>query len=460
MMRRKRMRWAVACGVMTATSILSSCGGSGSGSPAVATLSSARPAGLTSTTFPNSPAGVQLRWFLSSVADAPLSQQEIDSHFAPSFLEAITAAKINAVLAGLPAPGPLVGVASLSPSSAVAVNTFGSGRWRVELSVDGSGLIVGLLLTPSASPTSWSDIDRTLATLAPDVSFLAARVSKGTCRPINEVASSTPRPLASELKLFVLGALAHQVGTGRVRWQQKLTVEDRLKSAGNATGSGSLQFSPAGTKVSVQEVATKMISISDNTAADMLIDLVGRSAVETQVHHWSSSPELDLPFLTTREALLLHYVDYPTLADEYLSRTPRERGAFLNSSVDPLPLSEVRGSTEPRDVDRIEWFGSPDDVCRAFVGLQQLSHRSALSPIRSIFSVNTGDLGLDPSVWPTVWFKGGSEPGVLTLGYLARNSRGQTFVISVMASDPTAALPASATDALLQVAENAFGLMG
>ena len=95
----------------------------------------------------------------------------------------------------------------------------------------------------------------------------------------------------------------------------------------------------------------------------------------------------------------------------------------LSSSVDPLPLSEVQGSTQPRDIDKIEWFGSPDDICRAFVGLQQLSHQPKLSPIASIFSVNKGGLGLDPSEWPTVWFKGGSEPGVLTLGYMATNVR-------------------------------------
>ncbi len=209
----------------------------------------------------------------------------------------------------------------------------------------------------------------------------------------------------------------------------------------------------------MQETATKMISISDNTAADMLINLVGRSAVEAQVRQWSSTPELDVPFLTTREAMVLHYVNYPMLADAYLSRAPSEREAFLDSSVDPLPLSEVQGSTEPRDIEKIEWFGSPDDICRAFVGLQQLSHQPKLSPIASIFSVAKGGLGLDPSEWPTVWFKGGSEPGVLTLGYMATNSEGQTFVVSVMLSNATAALAPSATFALADAVVGAFGLL-
>ena len=404
---------------------------------------------------------MQLAWFLSSVPDAPLSQREIVSHFDASFLNSVSPAKINAVLAKLPATaGSLIRLVAGNPSSLIAVVSFGTEMLNVSLSVDESGLIEGLRLAPFASVSSWPQIDQTLAALAPKVSFLAARVSKGSCQPVHQLASSTPRPLASEFKLFVLGALANQVATGRVGWNQLLTVENRLKSSGNPVGSGSLQFSPVGTKVSVQESATKMISISDNTAADMLINLVGRSAVQTEVRHWSNISELDVPFLTTREMLLLHYVNYPTLASGYLNRTPSERETFLESSVDRLSLSEIHESTEPRDIDKIEWFGSPDDICRTFVGLQQLSLQPKLSPIASIFTVNTGDLGLDPSQWPTVWFKGGSEPGVLTLGYMARNSRGQTFVVSAMLSNTTAALAPSASVALLEAVEGAFALMG
>jgi hypothetical protein len=155
----------------------------------------------------------------------------------------------------------------------------------------------------------------------------------------------------------------------------------------------------------------------------------------------------------------LHYVNFPVLANAYLARTPSKRQAFLNSAVDSLALSGVRGSTEPRDIDSIEWFGSPDDVCRAFAGLQQLSRQPKLSSIASIFSVNIGGLGLDPSEWPTVWFKGGSEPGVVTVGYMATNSQGQTFVVSAMSSNATAALAPSATLTLLDAVVGAFGLM-
>ena len=243
-------------------------------------------------------------------------------------------------------------------------------------------------------------------------------------------------------------------------WDQQLTVESQLKSEGNPEGSGSLQFVPTGTRVSVRETATKMISISDNTAADMLINVVGQSALESEVRQWTARPRLDSPFLTTRQMLLLHYVNFPVLANTYLATTPHERAAFLKSAVDPLTFGQVQASSAPRDVDRIEWFGSPDDICRSFAGLHQLARQPKLSPIGPILSVNTGDLGLDPTKWPTVWFKGGSEPGVLTLGYLATNSKGQTFVVSAMLSDANTALTPTATFALLGAVVSAFGLIG
>jgi hypothetical protein len=113
----------------------------------------------------------------------------------------------------------------------------------------------------------------------------------------------------------------------------------------------------------------------------------------------------------------------------------------------------------PRDIDTIEWFASPDDICRAFAGLQQLAAQPRLAPLGSVLSANNGGVGLDPAQWPTTWFKGGSEPGGLTLGYMATNSKGQTFVVIAMLSDPAAALSPSAEAGLLAIVRGAFELV-
>jgi beta-lactamase class A len=285
----------------------------------------------------------------------------------------------------------------------------------------------------------------------------------GVCVPVHQVGSSAAQPLGSMFKLFVLGALAHQIAAGRVSWDQELTVTDAGKSAGDV-GPGYLQYDPAGTRVSVRQAALQMISISDNTAADMLIHLVGRSAVQAQDRQWSDHAGLNVPFLTTRELFLLKFVD-PLLADQYLHLAPGQRAAFLAAAVDPLPLSQallqnlILGTASPTDIDTIEWFASPDDICRAFAGLQQLATQPRLAPLGSILSANNGSIGLDLAQWPTVWFKGGSEPGVLTLGYLATNSKDQTFVVVAMLSNPAAVLSPSAVPGLLAIIDAAFHLV-
>jgi hypothetical protein len=313
----------------------------------------------------------------------------------------------------------------------------------------------------TTSAAAWARIDEDLAALAPEVGFLAARVSPdGTCEPLHEVAASTARPIASQFKLFVLGALAEEVAAGRIAWDQPVTVDDAVRSVGNAPESGSLQFAAPGASVPVEEAATKMISISDNTAADLLIRLVGRDEVEAQFEAWTANAAANQPLLTTRQMVLLHYV--AGLGDRYLATPPAERAAFLASSVDPLPLGAIASgySDQPRHVEEIEWFASPDDVCRAFAGLRRLSDDPSSAPLSTILSREVAGIGLDPTEWPTVWYKGGSEPGVLTLGWLAEDGEGDVFVVEAMLTDPDAALAPDAITELVDLARRAFGLLG
>ncbi len=110
-----------------------------------------------------------------------------------------------------------------------------------------------------------------------------ARVSR-----VDSIDPATAAPLGSAFKLYVLDALGNAVASGKVRWNQPLTVTAQLKSL----PSGELQNEPDGTQISVQDTAAKMISISDNTAANMLINLLGRPAVEARSAQpgWPTQP--------------------------------------------------------------------------------------------------------------------------------------------------------------------------
>jgi len=154
--------------------------------------------------------------------------------------------------------------------------------------------------------------------------------------------------------------------------------------------------------------------------------------------------------------LLLHYV--PGLAHRYLATPRDDREAFLASSVAPLPIGAIADgyTDQPRYIDTVEWFASPDDICRAFAGLQELANDPQLAPLSTVLSREVGGIDLDPSAWPTVWFKGGSESGVLTLGWLNTNTAGDTFVVQAMVADPDAPLPPDAIDDLVTLARQAF----
>ncbi len=146
--------------------------------------------------------------------------------------------------------------------------------------------------------------------------FLVAAVNGNTCRPVDAIGATTPAPLGSAFKLYVLDALARAVAAGKVSWDQPLTVTSQVKSL----PSGVLQDDPDGTRVSVRQVAAGMISISDNTAANMLIALLGRHAVEAATRaSGMADPALDVPFLTTRELFVLKLHDWPKLAKRYLA---------------------------------------------------------------------------------------------------------------------------------------------
>jgi beta-lactamase class A len=449
------------------------CTGSpGSTGPGRAAPAASPAPGFISTAAPDAPVGRQLTWFLRAVADLPWSQQVVQAHFPSSVgvdeVNSAVGQDLAAWGASVPSSGAsLTGLLrqdrTRDPVWLLAVAAFGRVRLTVSIAVDGAGLISELQIGPYLS--SWAQIDRELAALAPQASLLAARVSPGgRCTPVHQVAASAARPLASMFKLFVLGALARQIAAGRISWDQELTVTDALRTIGG--GPGSLNNVPAGTRVPVRQVAAKMISLSDNTASAMLVHLVGRSAVEAQFRQWSDHAALNVPFLTDREVFQMKLLHYPALADRYLRLAPGQRAAFLASAVDPLPFSPAQvkeklaqQGNQPRDVDTIGWFASPDDICRAFAGLQQLAAQPRLAPLGPILSDKYGGLGLDPARWPTIWYKGGSEPGVSTLGYLATNSHGQTVVVTVMLSNPAAGLSPSAEPGLASIAWTAFELV-
>ena len=413
---------------------------------------------------PDTPAGTQLRWLIAAAAaHLPLSGAQVRAHFDAAFLAQVSPAVLNQGLHAVVIVR-LLSIEVSEPRTLVAIASASGvlSRAQVALSVDSQGLISELRIGPATTaptPATWAGVDAALRSVAPRVRLLVANVSTGSCQPVHSIDPAAAAPLGSAFKLYVLDALGNAVASGKIRWTQLLAVTAQLKSL----PSGELQNEPDGTRISVRDTAAKMISISDNTAANMLINLVGRPAVEAALATTGmADPALDRPFLTTREMFILKLDQWPALAKRYVATNEAGRRALLASTVDRAPLPAVAAAqawTTPRDINSLEWFASADDICRAYTALAALAARPGLSPIGQVLSLNDGGLQLDPAQWKTTWFKGGSEPGVLTLAYLATTQTGQSYVVTVLADNPLQPInEAKAARVLLSAIKGAFTL--
>jgi len=413
--------------------------------------------------LPDTAAGTQLRWLIGALARLPLSGAQVRAHFDAAFLAQVGAAGLNQALQAAVSIK-LLSIQVSEPSTLVAtVSTGGAvSRAQVWLTVDRRGLVSYLRISPASTgppPGTWADVDSVLRLVAPQVRLLVADVSKGSCQPVHSIDPTTPAPLAAAFKLYVLDAVGNAVASGKIRWNQPLTVTARLKSL----PADELQTEPDGTRVSVHDTAAKMIYLSDNTATDMLINLVGRPAVEAALTATGmANPGLDRPFLTTREIFVLKLDQWPALAKRYIAADEASRRALLASTVDRAPLPAVAAAGTwigPRDINSLEYFASATDICRAYTSLAALARRPGLSPIGQMLSVNDDGLQLDPAQWKTTWFKGGSEPGVLTLAFLAATRTGHSYVVTVLAENPSQPIDqAMAIPAILSAVKGAFTL--
>ncbi|HLY03994.1 MAG TPA: serine hydrolase [Candidatus Cybelea sp.] len=86
-------------------------------------------------------------------------------------------------------------------------------------------------------------------------------------------------PAASTIKLPVMVAVFEQLAMGRFDLNRRVTLEAHDKDA----GSGDLCDAPDGRAYPVSELLDKMIDVSDNTATNMLIRLVGRRHINLEM---------------------------------------------------------------------------------------------------------------------------------------------------------------------------------
>jgi beta-lactamase class A len=90
---------------------------------------------------------------------------------------------------------------------------------------------------------------------------------------------NAPMPAASTIKLPVMVAVFAQLEAGVFNLNRRVTLLESDKDF----GSGDLCDAPAGTSYSIDDLLARMIDVSDNTATNMLIRLVGRRSINQEM---------------------------------------------------------------------------------------------------------------------------------------------------------------------------------
>jgi beta-lactamase class A len=293
---------------------------------------------------------------------------------------------------------------------------FEQGRIPVtQARLDAQGRFTSLVLgvpERTAHLKSFAEVVAALKALPGQSSLLIEKVTPQARTEVMALNPDAALAIGSTFKLAILAELQAQVAAGKLAWSTEAALTDADKSL----PSGTLQNEPSGSTYTLQKLAEAMISVSDNTATDLLLRTVGRSGVEARL----GSPDSgEAPMLGTRELFALKNPANAALLDRYLKTTGEARRTVIAEAARaPLPdLTTL--STSPLTLNlAAEWHVSARRLCAL------MSDVAALP----LTSINPG--AAVPTDFAKVSYKGGSDGGVLNLTTQVVTKKGETYCVS------------------------------
>lgn len=412
---------------------------------------------------PDTKAGKMLARILQLFAGESKAITEDD--LADAFKAQVPIAKMRGLAAQIRATeGDLVldSINEGSKERSLVANVTGAKKhtaFKLRLSLNDADQIDGLLIQPGVDArvptvTSWDDFKTRLTGVSEKTSFALREFveKKVVVAPAEEgkpesativrdvearvsVNADAPLAIGSAFKLWVLGALATAISEGDARWDEPLKIQDAIKSL----PSGVMQNEKDGTEFTLRQFAEKMISISDNTATDHLIHRLGRDRCERVMAKCTlGHSDLNAPFLTTRDLFALKLSGSDDLPRRYATAGVLTRRELVSPGGDvgkatPQIMLAAAWKT-PRFIDSLEWFASGSDLSASMWLLDDLARKPELAPVREILAINPG-IPIDRNIWKYVGYKGGSEPGVLSLTWLLERKDGRKYVLSMTFND-------------------------
>jgi hypothetical protein len=392
------------------------------------------------------PVEVQLSWVMGIFNGDTLNRTLLHQHMTPEFISLVGADILEESLEAVSLEGPYtvteqeIEGGSLAASS-VLVDASNNYYQLLLVLEPESNLISGMRiqLAPELDPdyvplATFTDVIDALEGLASETSFLIAEVSEsGACLPLIEHRADQSLAVGSAFKLYVLYALERAIDEGALNWSDQLALSADLMSLG-----GSVQEMPPGTILTLNELALYMISVSDNSATDHLIEHLGEeriiNAMVAADHHDTHE---NSPFLSTIDMFTIKLLMTEEEVRQYLGGDAlfrAERLSEFESWDAEEAIERAEGWELPRLIEEVEWFATSRDLCQIMAELRERAEEGHIDEVMDVMSVNQG-IVFDRDEWPLVAYKGGSEPGVLNLTWMVESVDGAWFVLTVTLND-------------------------
>jgi beta-lactamase class A len=361
--------------------------------------------------------------------------------FAQSFLNEVPASQIDDIAKQLSSQnGTVIGVERITnASSTTGTVDIGYQRGIVSMTMTIEDApphkIIGLFITGiKTRDDSTAKLDADFRALPGRTGVLVRRIDDPRVPPLLSINAGDSLAIGSAFKLWVLAEASRAISAGERRWS------DTVPLGPKSLPSGMMQSWPTGTAVTLQTLATMMITISDNTATDTLLRTLGRPQVDAAVRMVGHSrPEITVPVLTTLEAFSLKMETSGQARNAYVTGNVAARRALLNAeqrrfTVDQIPLQKLVAT--PLYIDKIEWFASPLDLSKTLDWFRKFGTVDA----RAILAVNPGIAAGDAARFAYVGYKGGSENGVISMNLLLRTKAGAWYTVTASWNNTAAAV--------------------
>ena len=380
-----------------------------------------------------------------------------EAMFTPAFLAQVPTAQIEGIARELRTTnGTVIGIASVTPESATqALVTIDYANatvtTRIALEAPEPHRFIGLLITGvERRGDSFEAVIGELKKLPGTAALLVAKLGEEKPVPFAALNADTPLATGSVFKLFVLAELARATEAKERQWT------DVVALGRPSLPSGVTQNWPAGLPVTLATLATQMISISDNTAADTLIETLGRPKVDSMRAAIGQTPG-SLPVLTTLDAFALKMPAQEALRKRWIAGGLSDRQRVLNDlepTVATIDASALAGL--PLHIDTVEWPATMVEIAGVLDSIRRSESKTALD----ILAVSPSLSAADRERFDKIGYKGGSESGVIAASWLLKAKSGDWYVVAGAWNDTAKAVDNSAFSGLMMRAVALVGKIG